>query len=50
MSALLQFEHKQLRAVIQAHSLYRGRSKVTMEDFFEIRRLSKFLNLDFHPI
>ena len=42
--------HKQLRSMIQAHALYCGRSKATMEDFLEVRRLSKFLNLDFHPI
>ena len=40
--------HKQLRALIQAHALYRGRPKVKMGDFEEIRRLSKFMNLDFH--
>jgi len=42
--------HKQLRALVQAHALYCGRSKVKMEDFEEIRRLSKFMNLDFHQI
>jgi hypothetical protein len=42
--------HKQLRALIQAHALYCGRSKVKMEDFEEIRRLSKFMNLDFSKI
>jgi hypothetical protein len=42
--------HKQLRALVQAHALYRGHAKVKMEDFEEIRRLSKFMNLDFHEI
>jgi hypothetical protein len=42
--------HKQLRALVQAHALYRGDAKVRMEDFEEIRRLSKFMNLDFHQI
>jgi hypothetical protein len=42
--------HKQLRALVQAHALYRGQTKVTNEDFEEIRRLSKFMNLDFHEI
>jgi hypothetical protein len=42
--------HKQLRALVQAHALYRGNAKVKMEDFEEIRRLSKFMNLDFHQI
>jgi hypothetical protein len=42
--------HKQLRLVIQAHALYCGRTKVTMEDFEEIRRLSKFMNVDFNKI
>jgi hypothetical protein len=42
--------HKQLRSLIQAHALYCGRSKVRMEDFEEVRRLSRFLNLDFSPI
>jgi hypothetical protein len=42
--------HKQLRALVEAHALYRGRQKVKMEDFEEIRRLSKFTNLDFHQI
>ena len=42
--------HKQLRAMLQAHALYCGRSKVTREDFDEIRRLSKFLNVDFNEI
>jgi hypothetical protein len=37
--------HKQLRVLVQAHALYCGRS-----DFEEIRRLSKFMNLDFHQI
>jgi hypothetical protein len=40
--------HKQLRALVQAHALYCGRMKV--KDFEEIRRLSKFMNLDFHEI
>jgi len=39
-----------LRALVQAHALYRGDTKVTMEDFEEIRRLSKFMNLNFHQI
>jgi len=38
--------HKQLRSLIQAHALYSGRSKAKMEDFEEVRRLSKFMNLD----
>ena len=42
--------HKQLRSLIQAHALYCGRSKVKMEDFEEVRRLSKFMNLGFHQI
>ena len=42
--------HKQLRALVQAHALYRGDTKVKMVDFEEIRRLSKFMNLDFHQI
>ena len=42
--------HKQLRSLVQAHVLYCGRSKVIVEDFEEIRRLSKFMNLDFHQI
>lgn len=42
--------HKQLRALVQAHTLYCGRSKVKVEDFEEIRRLSKFMNLDYHQI
>ena len=42
--------HKQLRALVQAHALYRGDAKVRMEDFENIRRLSKFMNLDFHEI
>jgi len=42
--------HKQLRALVQAQALYRGDTKVKMEDFEEIRRLSKFMNLDFHEI
>jgi len=42
--------HKQLRALIQAHALYCGRVKVNEEDFEEIRRLSRFMNLDYHQI
>ena len=42
--------HKQLRALAQAHALYRADAKVKMEDFEEIKRLSKFMNLDFHQI
>jgi hypothetical protein len=42
--------HKQLRSLIQAHALYCGRSKVRKEDFEEVRRLSRFLNLDFRPV
>jgi hypothetical protein len=42
--------HKQLRSLVQAHALYRGDTKVKLEDFEEIRRLSKFMNLDFHQI
>ena len=42
--------HKQLRALVQAHAFYRGDTKVKMEDFEEIKRLSKFMNLDFHQI
>jgi len=37
--------HKQLRALVQAHALYRGDKKVKMQDFEEIKRLSKFMNL-----
>jgi hypothetical protein len=39
-----------LRALVQSHALYRGDTKVKMEDFEEIKRLSKFMNLDFHQI
>jgi hypothetical protein len=42
--------HKQLRALVQVHALYSGRTRVTMRDFEEIKRLSKFMNLDFHQI
>jgi hypothetical protein len=42
--------HKQLRSLIQAEALYSGRSKVTQEDFEEVRRLSRFVNLDFSQI
>lgn len=42
--------HKQMRALVQAHALYRGRSIVTEEDFEEIRRLSKYMNLDFNAV
>jgi hypothetical protein len=42
--------HKQLRAMVQAHALNCGHSKVRKEDFEEIRRLSKYMNLDFHHI
>jgi hypothetical protein len=42
--------HKQLRSLIQANALYCGRSKVKLQDFMEVRQLSKFLNLDFHTI
>lgn len=42
--------HKQLRALVQAHVLYRGDTKVKMEDFEEVKRLSKFMNLGFHEI
>ncbi len=42
--------HKQLRTLVQAHALHCGRSGVKKEDFEEIRRLSKFMNLDFHEI
>jgi predicted metallopeptidase len=42
--------HKQLRSLVQAQALYRGDTRVEMEDFEEIRRLSKFMNLDFHQI
>jgi hypothetical protein len=42
--------HKQLRALVQAHALYCGRSRVKKEDFEEIRRLSKFMNLDFNQV
>lgn len=42
--------HKQLRALVQAHLLYRGDKKVKMQDFEEIKRLSKFMNLNFHQI
>ena len=36
--------HKQSRALVQAHALYCGRTKVRMEDFEEIRRLSVSAN------
>ena len=42
--------HKQLRSLLQAHALYFGGSKVRNEDFEEIRRLSKFMNVDFNEI
>jgi hypothetical protein len=42
--------HKQLRSLVQAHALYSGRSNVKMDDSHEMRRLSKFMNLDFHKI
>jgi hypothetical protein len=42
--------HKQLRALVQAHVLYSGRSKVTIDDFNEIKRLSRFFNLSFSKI
>jgi hypothetical protein len=42
--------HKQLRSLVQAHALYHGRSKVTVEDFEEIRRLSRFMNTKFRKI
>jgi hypothetical protein len=42
--------HKQLRALVQAHALYCGRSRVKKEDFEEIRPLSKFMNLDFNQV
>jgi hypothetical protein len=41
---------KQLRALVQAHALCCERGKVTREDFEEIRRLSKFMNIDFHEV
>jgi hypothetical protein len=40
--------HKQLRSLVQAHALYREDRKVKMEDFEEIKRLSKFMNIHFH--
>ena len=42
--------HKQLRSLVQAQALYSGRSKVKMDDFQEIRRLAKFMNLNFRKI
>lgn len=42
--------HKQLRSLIQAEALYSGRTKTTKEDFEEVRRLSRFVNLDFNQI
>jgi hypothetical protein len=42
--------HKQLRALVQAHALYCGRSKVKMQDFEETRGLAKFLSLDYSQI
>jgi len=42
--------HKQLRALVQAHALYRGQKKAMMNDFEEVKRLSSFMNLDFSPI
>jgi hypothetical protein len=42
--------HKQLRALVQAHALYCRRMRVNKEDFEEIRRLSKFMNLDYYQI
>jgi hypothetical protein len=42
--------HKQLRALVQAHALYCGRTRVKMNDFEEIGRLSRFMNLKFSTI
>jgi hypothetical protein len=42
--------HKQLRALLQAHALYCGRSKVSMADFLEVKRLSKFINSEYREI
>ena len=42
--------HKQLRSLIQAEALYSGRTKATKDDFEELRRLSRFVNLDFSQI
>jgi hypothetical protein len=42
--------HKQLRSLVKAHALYRGDTKVKMEDLEEIKRLSKYMNLGFHQI
>lgn len=42
--------HKQLRYLVQAHVFYCGRLKATEEDFEEIKRLSKFINLGFKEI
>jgi hypothetical protein len=39
-----------IRNFVQAHALYRGDTKVKREDFEEIRRLSKFMNLDFNQV
>jgi len=42
--------HKQLRALVQGHALFRGRTRVNKEDFEEVRQLSRFINLDFNQI
>ncbi len=42
--------HKQLRFLVQAHALYCKRTEVLEEDFEEVRRLSKFMNLDFNKV
>jgi hypothetical protein len=42
--------NKQLRSLVQAEALCSRRSVVKSDDFEEIRRLSKFMNLDFRKI
>jgi hypothetical protein len=42
--------HKQLISLVQVHALYSRRSRVGMNDFEEIRRLSKFMNIKFPKI
>jgi len=42
--------HKSLRSLVEAHALYCGRARARMEDFEEVKRLSKFINLSFNSI
>jgi hypothetical protein len=42
--------HKQLRSLVQAEALYHERNSVVEDDFEEVRRLSRFINVDFNRI